>query len=126
VRTLHPKAALTLHLSFPRSRLERVTSRTTRRTPGILIEKFHDMLTVKGNFIKVKVQCHYITLLLLKYSPGDISVKRKVLIEDVLGLFYAGDPVLFLVNMKTINCCLMLILFYLIWSRLPLLLWIVD
>jgi hypothetical protein len=84
------------------------------------------MLTVKGNFIKVKVQCHYITLLLLKYSPGDISVKRKVLIEDVLGLFYAGDPVLFLVNMKTINCCLMLILFYLIWSRLPLLLWIVD
>jgi hypothetical protein len=46
-------------------------------------------------------------------------VKRKVLIEDVLGLFYAGDPVLFLVNMKTINCCLMLIIIYLIWSLFP-------
>lgn len=41
-----------------------------------------------------------------------MSIKRKVLIEDVMGLFYAGDPVLFLVNMRTLNCCFMLLTIY--------------
>jgi hypothetical protein len=48
---------------------------------------------------------------------GDFSVRRKVLIEDVLGLFYAGDPVLFLVNMKTWHCCVTLLIIYLIGSH---------
>lgn len=71
------------------------------------------------NFINLKVNYFLRNLLFLKsyffILLGEVAVKRKVVIEDVLGLFYAGDPVLFLVNMKTINCCFILLFVYLLW-----------
>jgi hypothetical protein len=74
------------------------------------------MLIEMDNTIKAKV-CLIISQKVTR-PPGDFSVRRKVLIEDVLGLFYAGDPVLFLVNMKTWHCCMMLLIIYLIWYAL--------